>query len=194
MNNIQLEEDEIDLKKLFLILWNKKVFIVIFTLIVTAFAIVFVSFKNTIPLYKGSLLIEIGEIKSSNPNQIYFDNPNNLKNILEQKFDVSINVPRKTSQFLNSLIYIEISETDKMKIKNNINEVKDFIIKRHKEKAKLYNDFIMTKQIGDININPNPINKPKKQLIILSSFITGFILSIFIILIMQFITSLKEEK
>mgnify|MGYP000673870203 CR=1 FL=1 len=52
----------------------------------------------------------------------------------------------------------------------------------------------MTKQIGDIQINNNPINKPKKSLIIVVSFLSGFILSIFIVFFMQFINSIRKEN
>ena len=51
----------------------------------------------------------------------------------------------------------------------------------------------MTKQIGDIQIDNNPINKPKKLLIVVVSFVSGFILSIFLIFFMQFVNSIRKE-
>jgi len=47
--------------------------------------------------------------------------------------------------------------------------------------------------IGTIKKSPNPI-KPKKKLIITVAFITGFILSIFLVFFIEFIKSFKEEK
>lgn len=47
--------------------------------------------------------------------------------------------------------------------------------------------------VGKILVNDNSI-KPKKKLIILVSFITGFILSIFIVFFLNFIRTFKEEK
>ncbi len=47
--------------------------------------------------------------------------------------------------------------------------------------------------IGNIMLSENPI-KPKKKLIVVVAFITGFILSIFIVFIMQFIKGLKDEE
>ena len=51
----------------------------------------------------------------------------------------------------------------------------------------------MTKQIGDITISNEPINKPKKSLIITVAFVTGFILSIFLVFFIEFIRTLKKE-
>jgi len=79
-----IQEDEIDLRELVLTIWSKKVFIISFTLIVTLGAILYVSFKNPIPIYSGNIMIEIGEVKSNNPNQVYFDNSFNLKEILKK--------------------------------------------------------------------------------------------------------------
>ena len=47
--------------------------------------------------------------------------------------------------------------------------------------------------IGKIQINDYPV-KPKKALVVVVSFVTGFILSIFIIFFMQFIQGLKKEE
>ena len=47
--------------------------------------------------------------------------------------------------------------------------------------------------IGEIITNEHPI-KPKKKLIVVVAFITGLILSIFIVFFMQFISNMKEEK
>ncbi|MCT7605861.1 hypothetical protein [Aliarcobacter butzleri] len=52
----------------------------------------------------------------------------------------------------------------------------------------------MTKQIGEIIISNEPINKPKKSLIIATAFVTGFILSIFLVFFIEFIRTLKKEE
>ena len=52
----------------------------------------------------------------------------------------------------------------------------------------------MTKQIGDIKISEEAINKPKTALIVTVAFITGFILSIFLVFFIQFIQSIKKES
>ena len=50
-----------------------------------------------------------------------------------------------------------------------------------------------TKLMGDIITNEYPV-KPKKKLIIAVSFVTGFILSIFLVFFMEFIRSFKDKN
>jgi LPS O-antigen subunit length determinant protein (WzzB/FepE family) len=184
------EEDEIDLKELFKTIWDRKVFIVSFTFIVTAISIVYVLLKNPVPIYQGNLMIEIGEGYNKNTNLEYFDDVNNLKDIIKKEFGVSVNIPKST----NKLLSIEVSNKNKEKIKSNINKALDFILKRHKEKAEFYDKYIMTKTIGDIEISNTPVNIPKKKLIVIVTFITSFIFSIFLVFFMNFIKSFKEEN
>lgn len=47
--------------------------------------------------------------------------------------------------------------------------------------------------VGSILVNDYPI-KPKKSLIVIVSFVTGFILSIFIVFFIQFINNVRKEK
>ena len=47
-----------------------------------------------------------------------------------------------------------------------------------------------TKLVGDYIISDNPI-KPKKSLVIMVSFVTSFILSIFIVFVLNFINNTK---
>ncbi|XPS39436.1 hypothetical protein ACN2C3_07205 [Aliarcobacter butzleri] len=68
------------------------------------------------------------------------------------------------------------------------------MIEKHKEQTSFYESVIMTKQIGDIIISNEPINKPKKSLIITVAFVTGFILSIFLVFFIEFVRSLKKEE
>ncbi|QFR48904.1 hypothetical protein FJR48_03880 [Sulfurimonas lithotrophica] len=50
-----------------------------------------------------------------------------------------------------------------------------------------------TDVIGDIMTNDSPV-KPKKKLIVIVAFVTGFILSIFLVFFMEFIRGFREEK
>ena len=72
-------------------------------------------------------------------------------------------------------------------------DVKNFIITNHENDTSFYKNKIMTKQIGDIKISEEAINKPKTALIVTVAFITGFILSIFLVFFIQFIQSIKKE-
>lgn len=56
--NIKQFEDEIDLRELFKIIWDKKVFIVIFTFIVTVLA-TFYAYSKT-PIYEAKSIVRIG--------------------------------------------------------------------------------------------------------------------------------------
>lgn len=76
-------------------------------------------------------------------------------------------------------------------IKNKLENLKDKI---DLEKLKLANNISKNSEIvGDILISENPI-KPKKNLIIVVAFISGFILSIFIVFFMQFINNMRNER
>jgi uncharacterized protein involved in exopolysaccharide biosynthesis len=76
-------------------------------------------------------------------------------------------------------------------IKNKLENLKDKI---ELEKLKLTNNIAKNSEIvGDVQIEEEPI-KPKKALIIIVAFVTGFILSIFLVFFMQFVNSMKKER
>ena len=186
-----IQEDEIDLRELFLTLWKKKVFIVLLTFIVTVSSILYINFKPYEPLYQGKLLVEIGEVFNKNNDSQLIDYPGNLVKIIEENLSGLISsIPRNT----NNLIELSVSSKNKSDIKDTLTSAYDFIVNRHNEKTKLYEKFTHTKKVGDINIGNEPINKPKKKLIIAVSFVTGFILSIFLVFFMEFIRSFKDKN
>lgn len=201
MNNTKhLQEDEIDLKELFLILWNKIFFILYFTLFITILSIVYIFLFKPIPIYKGTLFVSIGQVKTEK-SMIPISNVNNLKTILEIELsnnsndnslvkDIEVTIPRGT----NGVLKLSSTQYEKNKIKEKINMAYSSLLKVEKEKTIFYKDFIETKKIGNINIQNKPINVPKKKFIVIVSFFSGFILSIFLILFMQFVKKFKEEK
>ena len=184
-----IQEDEIDLRELFKTIWEKKLFVILFTSIVTLIAIVYVLVKNPIPIYQGKAFLEIGKIQSQTFGQDLFDDPTDLAQILSIEYKVEASIPKATI----SLLEITSKNENKEEIQNNIKDAVTFIINKHTEKAKFYENVIMTKQIGDIQIDNNPINKPKKLLIVVVSFVTGVVLSIFLVFFTQFINSLRKE-
>ena len=189
MNKQKYEEDEIDLRELFRTLMDNKMKIVLITSVITILSVIYVFTKNPTPIYKGEVMVEVGVGVGESKAQVYFDNTNNLKSIIEQKFSSSVTIPKRT----NNILLISSSNTNKEKIKATLKEVVSFIIKKHTEKLKLYDKYIMTKQIGDIKINNTPINKVKKKLIVIVAFVTGLILSIFLVFFLEFIKGFKEE-
>lgn len=184
-----IQEDEIDLRELFKTIWEKKLFVILFTSIVTLVAIIYVLVKNPIPIYQGKAFLEIGKIQSQTFGQSLFDNPTDLAQILSIEYKVEASIPKATI----SLLEITSKNENKEKIQNNIKDAVAFIINKHIEKAKFYENAIMTKQIGNIVIDDTPINKPKKLLIVVVSFVSGFILSIFLVFFIEFIKNFNKE-
>ena len=189
MQEKQYTEDEIDLRELFKIIWEKKIFILVFTFMVTFISLIYVFFKNPIPIYQGKTYIEIGKIQSQNFGQITLDSALDLAEILKLEMKV-VAIPKSST----NLLEIKVDDQNKEEIKSRLEESVKFIMNRHNEKAKFYENVIVTKQIGGILIDDESINKPKKSLIVSVSFITGFILSIFIVFFMQFINSVRKEQ
>lgn len=184
-----IQEDEIDLRELFKTIWEKKLFVILFTSVVTLIAIVYVLVKNPIPVYQGKAFLEIGKIQSQTFGQILLDNPADLAEILNIEYKVKSSIVKSTT----SLLEIISKNENKEEIQNNIKDAITFLINKHIEKAKFHENVIMTKQIGNIVIDDNPINKPKKLLIVVVSFVSGVILSIFIVFFMQFVNNFRKE-
>ena len=62
------------------------------------------------------------------------------------------------------------------------------------EKLKLANDRVKNSDIvGEILTNDFPV-KPKKKLIVAVAFVTGFIISIFLVFFIQFIQGIRKES
>ena len=83
---------------------------------------------------------------------------------------------------------------NKDNIKNKLEKIKEFIMVRHQKLSNFYDIAVQTEQIGDIKISEEAINEPKTALIVTVAFITGFILSIFLVFFIQFIQSIKKES
>lgn len=184
-------EDEIDLRELIKTLWIYKYLILIFTSFITILSIIYVLQKNPTPIYKGSLYMEIGTIQDKNFQPVIIENAKDLAYILNLEFDVKAVIPKEILTINNllptKLIEISFENEDKNKIRETLEKIKDYIIEKHKKDTKYYENIIMTKQIGDIEISNEQINKPKKALIVSVSFVTAFILSIFLAFLIDFV-------
>ncbi len=186
--NRYLQDDEIDLRELFLTLWEKKVFIILFTLVVTLASIIYVLQKNPTPIYQGSINIEIGKIQSENFGDKIIEEAEKLAYIIKLEFEGTktlIPTDKRKEQFL---LEVKYSNENKDEIISTLEKVKDFIIEKHQNETTFYQNKIMTKQIGGgVAILDTPINQPKKKLIVAVAFVTGFILSIFLVFFLKFI-------
>lgn len=189
-NQRYLQDDEIDLKELFKTLWKYKIFILVFTSMITLIALIYVLLKNPVPIYQGKMYLEVGQIQNKNFAPISIEKVSDLAYILNLEFKVNSNIPKNTF----SLMEITFDNVDKNIINETLTRVKGFVLEKHKEQTSFYESVIMTKQIGDIIISNEPINKPKKSLIITVAFVTGFILSIFLVFFIEFVRSFKKEE
>ena len=99
------QEDEIDLKELFKILWAKKILIISLTFAITLLAGIY-AFNKT-PIYQATALIEIGSYKFHNTvfinnNKIQIDNAFDLSIKLNTLFpNINSSSPKKTNSFIN---------------------------------------------------------------------------------------------
>ena len=138
--NKPLEEDEIDLKELFKTIWAKKIFIVIFTLVVTILA-GFYAYSNT-PIYEAKALLEIGEYKINNTTKNSVDDSSNLEKKLSTLFvDMEKNLKDKTSEISNisvvkglkNFLEIKSESTSNEEAKNEILKVLTFVQNEHEK-------------------------------------------------------------
>lgn len=201
-NQQYIQDDEIDLRELFKTLWESKVFIAIFTLVITLISVLYVIFKNPTPIYKGTLLVEIGEIKTQD-SIVSIDNPHNLKYILEaeaeaetetetekEEKEAEVIIPKRTDR----LIQINVPDISKEKIKQRVNFLYKKLIERQNEKLKIYKEYNPTKKIGDIIFDKEPVNAVKKKLIVSVALVTGFVMSVFLVFFIGFIKNFREEQ
>ena len=138
--NKPLEEDEIDLKELFKTIWAKKIFIVIFTLVVTILA-GFYAYSKT-PIYEAKALVEIGEYKINNTSKNFVDDASNLEKKLSTLFvDMEKNLKDKTSEISNisvvkglkNFLEIKSESTSNEEAKNEILKVLTFVQNEHEK-------------------------------------------------------------
>ena len=135
-----IQEDEIDLKELFKTIWAKKIFIVIFTLVVTILA-GFYAYSKT-PIYEAKALVEIGEYKINNTSKNFVDDASNLEKKLSTLFvDMEKNLKDKTSEISNisvvkglkNFLEIKSESTSNEEAKNEILKVLTFVQNEHEK-------------------------------------------------------------
>ncbi|QKF76859.1 Wzz/FepE/Etk N-terminal domain-containing protein [Arcobacter defluvii] len=137
-NKADILEDEIDLKELFKTIWNKRVFILIVTSVITLLTIVYVNIKT--PIYEVKALIEIGTYKTETNQNISIDDADILakklstifidlrKNINDKEFEITKTIPLKGMKNFIEISSEAKSNTDAI---NGLNEVIEYIKKDH---------------------------------------------------------------
>ena len=195
-----LNEDEIDLRELFKTIWDKRFFIIIFTFIITLISFIYVLLKNPTPVYEGKIYFEMGEMKGETYGSKLIENTNDLASLINITFNENLSFSKEENpnallkKGTTKILEITYLGENKDNIKNKLEKIKEFIMVRHQKLSNFYDIAVQTEQIGDIKISDEAINKPKKALIVTVAFITGFILSIFLVFFIQFIQSLKKES
>ncbi len=182
------EEDEIDLRELFRTLLRYKRFIILFTFAVTLFAGVYGYMKYKTPRYSVHAIVEIGRaIDQGLEKPTYIDNPNSIKPIVENLFAVSVKIPKRAP----NIIELSATSTDKEAMKRTISNAVEYIIQRDERKAKLFERYEKTRQVGEVTVAQLP---SKTKLIVAVAFVTGLMLSVFLVFFIEFIKGLKEDE
>lgn len=137
-------------------------------------------YKNNIEIYEQNfkdVLENIKKIRTSNPTLATIQ-------INEQKYlaDMLITLRNSLEGFEARKSQLEL--LDIPKVEEKYSKMKSLL------KEENYKN---TEAIGNIMTNDFPI-KPKKKLIVIVAFITGFILSIFLVFFLEFIRGFKEEE
>lgn len=191
-NKEYIAEDEIDLRELFKTIWNKRVFILVFTAVVTGLAIAFAYTKT--PIYSVKALVEIGIYKVekidkegfSKIETEYIDNADSLSKKLSMIFiDLRKNIKDKEYEIVNISVskgiknFIEITSesTSNDKAISGIKEILEHIKVEH---SKLLND-IKEKSIIEIknidisikNIEEDKITSINKKIDLLNQNISN---------------------
>ena len=174
------QEDEIDLRELFLTIKKNKKFIFIFTAIVTILALAYVFIKT--PLYEATALVKIGNYKlynnnnnNNNNNKVLLDNAYQLtkelnvifidmhKNDKNAKSKItSINVPKKQKGFIE----IKAQAVSNNFAVKNINEVVAYI--RAKDQ-KILDDVSERRKFEISNITRKIANIKDKEIVMIDS-------------------------
>ncbi|MGJ0288458.1 Wzz/FepE/Etk N-terminal domain-containing protein [Aliarcobacter cryaerophilus] len=135
MQEKYLQEDEIDLRELFKTILDKKVFIIVFTFVITLIAAIYA--YNKTPIYEAKALLEIGEYKK-NP----VDDAVALEKKLSTIFiDMEKNLKDKTSEISNiyvvkglkNFLEIKSESTSNEEAKNEILKVLTFVQNEHEK-------------------------------------------------------------
>ena len=172
MSNKYTEEDEINLRELWQVIWNKKLFIVMFTTMITIGSIIWAMTRT--PIYEAKTLLKIGSYKPYNNNNIQLDNASQLErelnvlfidmfeNAKDKKSTIkSINIPKGSMKFI---------EIKAQSISNKLakEEIEKVIIYIQKEHLKVLNDIKQQRELDIKNID-NKIRKIRNKSIPLLS-------------------------
>ncbi|MDB2405349.1 Wzz/FepE/Etk N-terminal domain-containing protein [Arcobacteraceae bacterium] len=144
--------------------------------------------------YKKNILKQEYNLK------IYIEELNNINNIIKkiETVDYSLTALKlmEKTNLLKMISDLELTLFNQKKEYNDlsISTLNDLLEKKNiMESLLLPHNYKNTQIVGEIITNDYPI-KPKKKLIVTVAFVTGFILSIFLVFFLEFITNMRKEK
>lgn len=155
-NNIY--EDEIDLKELFKTIWEKKIFIIIFTLIITILSGIYIYIKK--PIYEAKALLELGHYKTGVNTKTYLLSSKELNKKLNILF---IDIDKENTKYekinilkgFNAFIEVEVNDESNDAAIKKINELIKFISKKEEE--------IYDRRFEDIKLKINKLDLKLKD-------------------------------
>jgi len=165
-----LEEEKIDLKKIFNILKNRKRLLFLIPIFVTLTALIYVFFIAK-PVYSVRTMIEVGQIEGKP-----VDNINNIQQKLSYEYHVNskgvskklpyvknVSVPKKSNSIISLTIYGNNNEEAKKYIETVIHKIE--IDYREKTNASINNTNELINHIQrDINDHSKNLTKMEKEL------------------------------
>lgn len=203
MNNEQLSnpchcaDDDIDLREVWQRLVEGKWLITIITAFSTFSAVLFTQVAT--PIYEGKVSVEVGEVigmsmqnrMENNSMPRFLDNPADLARVIQDKLGVSASLAKGTTKIVD----ISYQSSDKNDIRAKLQSALDFVQMRSSEKAKLYQNVVVseTQQIAPIAVNERPV-KPKTTLIIAVALVIGLMLSVFVVLVRSAVNGRRVQN
>ena len=119
--------------------------------------------------------VNIKDLENKKANILNVD----IKNLQNQKLNVSNETIRKLEDKINIELQTKISQLSE--------EIDTLSFKKTEQ------NLSNTKIVGEYLVNDFPV-KPKKSLIVAVAFVTGFIISIFLVFFIQFIQGIRKES
>ncbi len=154
-NNNYVEEDEIDLKELFKTIWDKKFFIIIFTIIITIIAGIYAYTKT--PIYEVKSYIELGYINKESIENIdsleqktkvifLVNDRKNEENSFEKGIVSSINQVKGVKNFLEIKTEALTNEAAIARNKDVLKFIQELSAEKLKEHEFILNNSILNTQ------------------------------------------------
>lgn len=156
-NNKYIEEEEIDLRELFRTIWDRKMFIIGFTLIVTILAGIYAYSKT--PIYEARALIEIGEYKTAQNTKVILDDASQLEKKLNTLFIDMLKNDKERTQGLTSIAitkgmkdFLEV-KSEALSNENAKIEIEKLLLFVQDEHSKILDDVKKQKELELNNIS-----------------------------------------